>query len=52
MPAKIQCAQGRLTIDFDSLEISFHTGQPVTYEQLYLASEEYWKEWSARQQQA
>jgi hypothetical protein len=50
MPAKIAVAQGTLTIDFDSVDISLDTGQPISYEQISHACEQYWDEWSARQQ--
>jgi hypothetical protein len=49
MPAKIQL--GTLTLDFDSLEISLDTGQPISAEEVYRASEDYWNEWSAKHQQ-
>ena len=51
MPAKIQLAQGTLTLDFDSLEISLDTGQPIGAEEIYRASEQYWNEWSANHPQ-
>jgi hypothetical protein len=51
MPVKIAVAQGTLTIDFDSVDITLDTGQPVTYEQLHRVCEEYWNEWSAKHQQ-
>jgi hypothetical protein len=48
MPVKIATSSGFLTLDFDALEIRLDTGQLVEYEDLYRASEEYWDEWSAK----
>jgi len=50
MPATIQLAQGTLMLDFDSLEISLDTGQPISAEEVYRAYEDYWAEWSKRNQ--
>jgi hypothetical protein len=52
MPAKIQCAQGTLTLDYDSLEVSLDSGQPISAEEVYRAYQEYWDEWSKSTQQA
>ena len=51
MPVKIQCAQGTLTLDYDSLEISLDSGQPIAPEEVYRAYEDYWNEWSAKHQE-
>jgi len=51
MPATIQLAEGTLMLDFDSLEISLDTGQPISAEEVYRVYEEYWDEWSKRTQQ-
>jgi hypothetical protein len=51
MPAEIQCAQGTLTLDYDSLEISLDSGQPISPEEVYRAYQEYWDEWSKKTQQ-
>jgi hypothetical protein len=51
MPAKIQCAQGTLTLDYDSLDVSLDTGDSVSPEEVYRAYEAYWNEWSAKHQQ-
>ena len=51
MPATIQLAQGTLMLDFDSLEISLDTGQPISAQEVYRAYEDYWDEWSKRTQQ-
>ena len=41
MPATIQLAEGTLMLDFDSLEISLDTGQPISPEEVYRAYHEY-----------
>jgi hypothetical protein len=51
MPATIQLAEGTLMLDFDSLEISLDSGQPISAEEVYRAYEEYWDEWSKKAQQ-
>lgn len=48
MPLKIQLAEGALTLDFDSLDISLATGQPISYEEVCRACEEYWDEWEKK----
>lgn len=48
MPAKIQCSQGTLTIDFDSLDISLDSGQAIAYEEVLRAAQDYWDEFAAR----
>jgi len=50
MPATIQLAQGTLMLDFDSLEKSLDTGQPISAEEVYRAYEDYWAEWLKRSQ--
>jgi hypothetical protein len=50
MPAKIRCAQGTLTLDYDSLEVSLDTGDRVSPEEIYRVYEDYWNEWSAKHQ--
>ena len=51
MPATIQLAEGTLLLDFDSLEITLDTGQPISPEEVYRACSEYWDEWSKKHQQ-
>jgi hypothetical protein len=51
MPAKIQLTQGTLTLDFDSLEMSLDSGQPVTYEEVLRVAQDYWDECAARTKQ-
>jgi hypothetical protein len=51
MPAKIQLAEGTLTLDFDSLDISLDSGQPVTYEEILHVAQDYWDEFAARTKQ-
>jgi hypothetical protein len=48
MPAMIQLAQGKLMLDFDSLEISLDSGQPVTYEEVFHVAQKYWDEFATR----
>ncbi len=52
MPVKITTTRGFLTLDFDSLDISLDTGQPVSHEQIDRASAEYWDEWSTANEKA
>ena len=52
MPVKIETTQGFLTVDFDSLDITLDSGQPVAHEQIDRVSAEYWDEWSAAHQKA
>jgi hypothetical protein len=51
MPATIQLAEGPLMLDFDSLDISLDSGQPVTYEQVRRVAQDYWDEFAARTKQ-
>jgi hypothetical protein len=51
MPATIQLVEGTLMLDFDSLEISLDTGQPISPEEVYRTYEEYWDEWSKKTKQ-
>jgi hypothetical protein len=51
MPATIQLAEGTLLLDFDSLEISLDTGQPISPEEVYRAYSDYWDEWSKKTEQ-
>jgi hypothetical protein len=51
MPVKVQLAEGALTLDFDSLEISLDTGQTISYEEVCRACEEYWDEWEKKAKQ-
>ena len=51
MPATIQLAEGTLLLDFDSLEISLDSGQPISPEEVYRAYSEYWDEWSKKTKQ-
>ncbi len=48
MPATIQLAEGTLMLDFDSLQISLDTGQPISPEEVYRAYSECWDEWSKK----
>jgi hypothetical protein len=51
MPVMIQVTAGKLMLDFNSLEISLDSGQPITYEEIVRAARDYWDEWSKRSQQ-
>ncbi len=51
IPARIQLAQGTLTLDFDSLNISLDSGQPVAYEEVLRVAQAYWDEFAARTKQ-
>jgi hypothetical protein len=51
MPAKIQLAEGTLTLDFDTLDISLDSGQPVAYEEIRRVAQDYWDEFAARTKQ-
>lgn len=51
MPAKIQLAEGTLMLDFDSLDISLDSGQPVAYEKILRVAQDYWDEFAARTKQ-
>jgi hypothetical protein len=51
MPAKIQLAEGTLTLDFDTLAISLDSGQPVAYEKVLRLAQDYWDEFAARTKQ-
>ena len=51
MPAMIQLAEGKLMLDFDSLEISLDSGQRVEYEEVRQFAQEYWDELAARAKQ-
>jgi len=48
MPVKIVTPSGFLILDFDAVDISLDTGQPLTYDELCRVCGEYWDEWSAR----
>jgi hypothetical protein len=48
MPAKIQLAEGTLTLDFDTLDISLDSGQAIEYEQIRRVAQDYWDEFAAR----
>jgi hypothetical protein len=50
MPAKIQLTQGTLTLDFDSLEMSLDSGQPVAYEEVLRVAQDYWDEFARTKQ--
>ncbi len=52
MPVKIATPQGSLTLDFDSLDISLDTGQPIAHEEIARVSEEFWDEWAASHETA
>ena len=51
MPAKIQLAEGTLTLDFDTLDISLDSGQFVVYEEVLRVAQDYWDEFAARTKQ-
>jgi hypothetical protein len=51
MPAKIQLAEGTLTLDFDTLDISLDSGQPIAYERVLRVAKNYWDEFAARTKQ-
>jgi hypothetical protein len=51
MPVRIQVTEGTLTIDFDSLDISLDSGQPISYEAVWRVAEDYWTEFAARTKQ-
>jgi hypothetical protein len=51
MPAKIQLAEGTLTLDFDTLDISLDSGQSVAYEKVLRVAQDYWDEFAARNKQ-
>ena len=51
MPAKIQLAEGTLTLDFDTLDISLDSGQSVAYEKVLRVAQDYWDEFAARTKQ-
>ena len=51
IPAMIQLAVGKLTLDFDSLDISLDSGQAVTYEEVRRVAQDYWDEFAARTKQ-
>ena len=51
MPAMIQLAEGKLMLDFDSLDIALDSGQPVAYEEVLRVAQEYWDEFAARTKQ-
>jgi hypothetical protein len=48
MPAMIQLAEGKLMLDFDSLDISLDSGQAVTYEEVRRVAQDYWDDFAAR----
>jgi hypothetical protein len=48
MPAKIQLAEGTLTLDFDTLDITLDSGQAIEYEQIRRVAQDYWDEFAAR----
>ena len=51
MPAMIQLAEGKLMLDFDSLDITLDSGQSVTYEEVRRVAQDYWDEFAARTKQ-
>ena len=51
MPAMIQLAEGKLMLDFDSLDISLDSGQPIAYEEVRRVAQDYWDEFAARTKQ-
>ena len=51
MPAKIQLAEGTLTLDFDTLDISLDSGQAIAYEEVLRVAQAYWDEFAARTKQ-
>jgi hypothetical protein len=51
MPAKIQLAEGTLTLDFDTLDISLDSGQPVDCKKVLRVAQDYWDEFAARTKQ-
>ena len=51
MPAKIQLAEGTVTLDFDTLDISLDSGQPIEYERVLRVAQDYWHEFAARTKQ-
>src|SRR5947209_16962422 len=51
MPAMIQLAEGKLMLDFHSLDITLDSGQSVTYEQVRRVAQDYWDEFAARTKQ-
>jgi hypothetical protein len=51
MPAKINLAEGALTLDFECLEISLDTGQSISYEEVCRACEDYWDDWEKKAKQ-
>jgi hypothetical protein len=48
MPVKVATPEGFLVLDFESVDISLDSGEPISYEQLDRVSEEYWGEFSGR----
>jgi hypothetical protein len=46
-PAEIEVAEGKLTIDFDSLDTFLDTGQPISYAEMIRAAQDYWDEFRA-----
>jgi hypothetical protein len=51
MPAMIQLAEGKLMLDFDSLDITLDSGQSVGYEEVRRVAQDYWDEFAARTKQ-
>jgi hypothetical protein len=51
MPAMIQLREGKLMLDFDSLDITLDSGQSVTYEEVRRVAQDYWDEFAARTKQ-
>ena len=52
MPIRIETTMGQLILDFQNIRFRLDTGQPIEYETIERACEEYWSEWEAKTEQA
>jgi hypothetical protein len=48
MPITIATIIGDLTLDFQRISFTLDTGQPIEYEAIETACDDYWAEWSAK----
>lgn len=48
MPAMIQLVEGKLMLDFDSLDLSLDAGQAATHEEVRRVARDYWDEFASR----
>jgi hypothetical protein len=47
-PLVLDCAAGKLEVEYDEMTVRLESGQSVSYESLASASAKYWNDWSSR----